>query len=109
MKKSFPFTLRVSILIAALALIVLTFSFHSRTPTLASTCNWKVQFCGPTVAPTQNTNFLLRLIHSLPTTDKTCATGEVITGFNANGEMICTSVSAIPALRGPKGDKGPSS
>ena len=103
MKNSFPYTWNRGILIAAISLIIFT---YSTTPyTQAQACNWKTQFCGPQIVapPTQNINFLLRLIRSLPTTDTTCAAGEVINGFKANGEMLCTSV---PALRGPQGDKG---
>ena len=105
MKNSFPTILRGSILIAALTLIIFT---YTTTPyTHAQTCDWKTNFCGPQSAPTTNSiNFLLRLIHSLPTTDKTCAPGEVLTGFNKNGEMICTPTSTMPGLKGPKGDRG---
>ena len=116
MKSSFSYIQRGSILITTLTLIILTFSFPSHTQTPVSRCNWKVQFCGPNYAPaTNNINFLLRLIESLPTTNTQCPTGQVINGFNEDGTIRCstnrgtrgyTGVQGTLGTAGPQGDKG---
>ena len=87
MRNSFPYRNRI---IAVILLTIFLFSpFPSHTQTPVSTCNWKVRFCGPSHAPTNNVNFFLRLIHSLPTTGEECPAGQVINGFNEDGTIRC--------------------
>ena len=106
MRNSFPHRNRI---IAALPLIIFLASpFPSHTQTPVPRCNWKVQFCGPNYAPaTNNINFLLRLIHSLPTTGEECPTGQVINGFNEDGTIRCSTNRGAQGPQGTKGDPGP--
>ena len=95
MKNSFPYLFRnESILLIALLLIILTFSFysHTHTQTLASACNWKVQFCGPIHAPPGNTNFLKRIMESIPLFGETCTPGAFVTGVTKEGVLVCKKI-----------------
>ena len=95
MKNSFLYLFRnESILLIALLLIILTFSFysHTHTQTLASACNWKVQFCGPIHAPPGNTNFLKRIMESIPLFGETCTPGAFVTGVTKEGVLVCKKI-----------------
>ena len=92
MKNSFPYLFRnESILLIALLLIILTFSFHSYTQPV-STCNWKVQFCGPIHAPPGNVDFLKRIMESIPLFGETCTPGAFVTGVTKEGTLVCKKI-----------------